>query len=68
MSLPADARRRLALRLLDSVDSDEACGRAAESWLRTDVVAAYDALVADRSRAVPIDDVRNRLEDKWAAR
>ncbi|MFT3872174.1 MAG: hypothetical protein QM714_05910 [Nocardioides sp.] len=40
MSLPADARRRLAIRLLETVDPDEAFGGAAEAWLRTEVVAA----------------------------
>jgi hypothetical protein len=68
MSLPADARRRLALRLLESVDPDEAFDAAAESWLRTEAAVAYDALKADPSRAVPADDVRARFETKWAAR
>ena len=68
MSLPAEARRRLALRLLESVDPDEAFGQAAEAWLRTEAVAAYDALKADPSRAIPAADVRARFEGKWAAR
>lgn len=68
MSLPSDARRRLALRLLESVDPDESFDAAAESWLRSEVAAAYDALKADPSRAVPVDDVRARLDAKWAAR
>jgi len=68
MSLPADARRRLALRLLESVDPDEAFDTAAESWLRTEAAAAYDALKADPSRAIPAEDVRARIEAKWAAR
>ena len=68
MSLPSDARRRLAIRLLESVDPDEAFDAAAESWLRTDAAAAYDALKADPSRAIPAEDVRARFEAKWAAR
>lgn len=68
MSLPADARRRLALRLLESVDPDEAFDQAAEAWLRIEAAAAYDALKADPSRAIPADDVRARFEAKWAAR
>ena len=68
MSLPADARRRLAIRLLESVDPDGAFDQAAESWLRTEAAAAYDALKADPSRAIPAEDVRARFEAKWAAR
>ncbi len=68
MSLPVDARRRLAIRLLQSVDPDEAFGQAAEAWLRTEAAAAYDALKADPSRAIPVDNVRARFEAKWAAR
>jgi hypothetical protein len=68
MSLPSEARRRLAIRLLESVDPDEAFDAAAESWLRTEAAAAYDALKADPSRAIPAEDVRARFEAKWAAR
>ncbi|MGE5830242.1 MAG: hypothetical protein ACM30G_18045 [Micromonosporaceae bacterium] len=32
-----------------------------ESWLRTEVVAAYDALKTDPSRAVSAEDLRARL-------
>ena len=35
--------------------------RAIESWLQSQVVEAYDALKADPSRAVTIDQVRARL-------
>lgn len=35
--------------------------RAVEEWLRKDVAAAYDALKADRSRAVSVDRVKARL-------
>ena len=68
MSLPPDVRKRAALRLLESVDPDEAFAVAAEEWLRTEAVAAYDALKADPSRAIPADEVRARFEAKWAAR
>jgi Putative addiction module component len=68
MSLPADARRRLALRLLESVNPDEASDKAAESWLRTEVVAAYDEIKADPSIGIPAEDVRAEFEAKWAAR
>lgn len=68
MSLPADARRRLALRLLESVDPDEAFYKAAESWLRTEVVAAYDEIKADPSIGIPAEDVRAEFEARWAAR
>ncbi len=68
MSLPADARRRLAIRLLDSVDPDGAFDQAGEAWLRTEAAAAYDALKADPSRATSAEDVRARFEAKWAAR
>ena len=68
MSLPPDVRKHVALRLLESVDPDEAFKAGTESWLRTEVAAAYDELQADPSRAVPSDEVRARFESKWAAR
>lgn len=68
MSLPPHVRKHVALRLLESVDPDEAFGAAAESWLRTEAAAAYDALKADPARAIPAEDVRARFEAKWAAR
>lgn len=68
MSLPADVRKHVALRLLETVDPDEAFNLASESWLRTEAAAAYDDLKADPSRAIPATDVRKRLESKWAAR
>jgi len=68
MSLPPDVRKHVALRLLESVDPDEAFDLASESWLRTEAAAAYDALKADPSRATPAEDVRDRFEAKWAAR
>ena len=68
MSLPPDVRKHVALRLLESVDSDEGFDLASESWLRTEAAAAFDALKSDPSRAVPSGDVRDRFERKWAAR
>ncbi|HEX3932183.1 MAG TPA: hypothetical protein VHW64_15890 [Nocardioides sp.] len=68
MSLSVDARRRLAIRLLASVNPDGAFDQAAESWLRTEVVAAYDALKADPSRGIPAEGLRAEFEAKWAAR
>ena len=44
MSLPPDVRRRVALRLLDTVDPDAAFAVRSEQSLRTEAAAAYDAL------------------------
>jgi Putative addiction module component len=68
MSLPPDVRKHVALRLLESVDPQEAFDLASESWLRTEAAAAYDALKADPSRAIPAEDVRAGFEAKWSAR
>jgi hypothetical protein len=68
MSLPPDVRKHVALRLLESVDPDEAFDLAAESWLRTEAGGAYDALKADPTRGIPAEDVRAEFEAKWAAR
>lgn len=68
MCLPPDVRKHVALRLLESVDPDEALDMASESWLRTEAAAAYDALKADPSWAIPADEVRVRFERQWAAR
>ncbi len=35
--------------------------RAVERWLREEVVPAYDAMKADPSRGIPIEDVRKSL-------
>lgn len=67
MSLPPDVRKHVALRLLESVDPDEAFDSAAESWLRAEAAAAYGAFKADPSRAIPAEDVRAEFEAKWAA-
>jgi len=42
--------------------------QAVESWLRTEVANAYDALVADPSRAVTADELRAHLAAKRTAR
>jgi len=68
MSLPPDVRKHVALRLLESVESDDAFDAAAETWLGTEAAAAYDALKADPSRAISAEDVRAQFEAKWAAR
>jgi hypothetical protein len=68
MSLPPDVRKHVALRLLESVDPQEAFDLASESWLRTEAAAAYDALKADPSKAIPAEDVRAGFEAKWSAR
>ena len=38
--------------------------QALETWLREEVITAYDALVADPSAVVSADDVRERLSAK----
>ena len=40
--------------------------QALETWLREEVVTAYDALVADPETIVGIDDVRARLSSKYS--
>lgn len=68
MSLPPDVRKHVALRLLESVDPQEAFDLASDSWLHSEAAAAYDALKADPSTAIPAEDVRARFAAKWAAR
>jgi putative addiction module component len=68
MSLPPDVRKHVALRLLESVDPHEAFDLASDSWLRTEAAAAYDALRADPSQAIPAEDVRAGFEANWVAR
>ena len=53
---------RAGLRALQERDA------AVERWLRTDVVAAYDAHQADPSKAIPADRVMDRLRARAAAR
>lgn len=68
MALPPDVRKHVALRLLETVDPQEAFGLASESWLRNEAAAAYDAHKADPSRAIPAEDVRSGFQAKWSAR
>ena len=71
MNLPPAVRKDVARRLLESVEPvepEESFDRAAEEWLHTEAAAAFDALRADPSRAIPADTVRARFEAKWAAR
>lgn len=68
MSLPPEVRKHVALRLLESVESNDACAGTAEDWLRTEAAASYDRLKADPSRALPAEDVQERFQLKWAAR
>lgn len=67
MSLSPEVRRHVALRLLNSVDPDDAFDHAAEAWLRTEAVAALDRLRQDPARAVSSEHVRTRLNTKWAS-
>lgn len=69
MSLPPAQRRSVALRLLKSVgESDAEFDGAVENWLHTEVAAAYDALKADPSRAIPAEEVEAEFKSRWAAR
>jgi hypothetical protein len=49
----------------DMADAGKAKGRArdqaAENWLQSQIGPAYDALIADPTRAVSADQVRARL-------
>jgi putative addiction module CopG family antidote len=45
----------------DGLRALQARDRAVENWLRKQVVAAYDAMKADPSRAVSGQDLRNAL-------
>jgi antitoxin ParD1/3/4 len=41
--------------------ASEAQERVIETWLRDEVVPAMEALIADTSRALSIDEARDRL-------
>ena len=64
MALTPDVRKHVALRLLESVDPQEAFDLASDSWLRTEAAAAHDAFKADPSRAIPAENVRAGFEAK----
>ena len=69
MSLPPAQRRSVSLRLLKSVgESDTEFDEAVENWLHTEVAAAYDALKADPSRAIPAEEVEAEFKSRRAAR
>ena len=53
---------RAGLRALQERDA------AVERWLRTEVAAAYDEHMADPSKAVPADQVMERLRARASAR
>lgn len=52
----------------DGLRALQARDKAVEHWLRTAVVPAYEALKADPSRAVALEDVRAGLAKRHAAR
>jgi len=52
----------------DGLRALQARDRAVEKWIRDEVVPAYDAMKADPSRGIPIEDVRARLGEKHAKR
>lgn len=47
----------------DGLRALQARDKALESWLRTEGVAAYDALKTDPSRALSVEQVRQHLAD-----
>lgn len=49
-------------------DDEDLDDEVIDGWLRSEVVAAYDALKADPSRATPAEDVRAEVEAKWNGR
>ncbi|MCK5927078.1 MAG: hypothetical protein KAG80_02675 [Nocardioides sp.] len=50
-----------------SMTEAERYDSATEVWLHSEAAAAYDALKADPTRAIPAEDVRAFLEAKWSA-
>jgi len=52
----------------DGLRALQARDRALEKWIRDEVVPAYDAMKADPSRGIPIEEVRARLAEKHAKR
>jgi len=42
--------------------------RAVDDWLRTTVAPAYDALKADPSRGLALEDARTALAERYASR
>lgn len=62
------ARRRGLHPVRGTNVTEAAFEETSEAWLRTEAVAAYDALKADPSRAIPAENVRAEFEAKGAAR
>ena len=62
VSLPPAARRLLAIRLLESVQGESTPDQELDSWLRSEVASAYDALLADPDRAISNADVSAEFE------
>lgn len=59
-------RSTFARRLPNMQPGDEDLdAEVVDGWLRSEVVAGYDALKADPSRAIPVEDVRAEFEAKW---
>ena len=52
----------------DGLRALRARDKAVDHWLRNEVVPAYEALKADPSRGVPLEDVRAELAARHAAR
>ena len=50
----------------DGLRALQARDRAMESWLHNQVAPAYDALKADPSRAIPLDQVRAQMAEERA--
>ena len=67
VSLPPAARRLLAIRLLESVQGESTPDQELDSWLRSEVASAYDALLADPDRAISNADVRAEFEQREIA-
>ena len=52
----------------DGLRALQARDKAVEHWLRTDVVAAYDAFKADPSSGITLEDARAALAERHEAR
>ena len=50
----------------EPVEPSDSLEEAAESWLRREAAAAYDALKEDPGRVTPAEVVRARFEGKWS--
>lgn len=66
MALPADARRRLAIRLLESVDDAEAAS-VDEAWT-SEISSRVDDLLSGKVQTIPGEDVFARITEHLDAR